>query len=72
MTICRTFVNGITRRRDAHGGHETTLVSLYNVFAHWGGVIVPLGYADPIVFETGNPYGSSWASGAGGPVATKT
>jgi NAD(P)H dehydrogenase (quinone) len=42
------------------------------VFAHWGGVIVPLGYADPIVFETGNPYGSSWASGAGGPVATKT
>ncbi|UYM04318.1 NAD(P)H:quinone oxidoreductase [Solicola gregarius] len=43
----------------AHGGHESTLLSLYTVFAHWGGVIVPPGYTDPIQFATGNPYGAS-------------
>lgn len=43
----------------AHGGHESTLLSLFTVFAHWGGVIVPPGYTDPIQFQTGNPYGTS-------------
>lgn len=46
----------------AHGGHESTLLSLYTVFAHWGGVIVPPGYTDPIQFALGNPYGTSSGS----------
>jgi NAD(P)H dehydrogenase (quinone) len=46
-----------------HGGHETTIASLFNVFVSWGAVIVPLGYTSPEVFTTGNAYGSSWTSG---------
>ena len=34
----------------AHGGQESTLLALNNVFYHWGAVIVPPGYADPIQF----------------------
>lgn len=41
-----------------HGGAETTVVSLYNVMAHLGLIIVPTGYADPIMFRAGTPYGA--------------
>ena len=42
-----------------HGGNESTLLSLYNPMAHLGLVIVPLGYADPVLFRAGTPYGAS-------------
>jgi NAD(P)H dehydrogenase (quinone) len=49
-----------------HGGQESTLLSLNNVFYHWGCIIVPPGYTDPLLFAAGgNPYGTSWASGGG-------
>lgn len=54
----------------AHGGHESTLLSLHNVFYHWGGIIVPPGYTDPIQFELGTPYGISHVSGGGAPDET--
>jgi NAD(P)H dehydrogenase (quinone) len=41
-----------------HGGAETTVVSLYIVMAHLGLIIVPTGYADPIMFRAGTPYGA--------------
>ena len=47
----------------AHGGNESTLISLYNPMAHLGLVIVPLGYADPAMFAAGTPYGASSVSG---------
>jgi len=51
---------GFTSAQNAHGGQESTLLSLYNVFMHWGAVIVPPGYTDQSVFEAGgNPYGAS-------------
>ena len=53
-------VTSFTGAATAHGGHETTLLSSDAVFSHWGSVIVPLGYSSPAVFETGNPYGSTW------------
>ena len=40
-----------------HGGAESTVLSLYNVMAHLGLIIVPTGYADPIMFRAGTPYG---------------
>ena len=44
--------------QNAHGGQETTVQSLNNTFAHWGCIIVPPGYTDPITFQSGgNPYG---------------
>lgn len=46
----------------AHGGHESTLLAINNVFYSWGVIIVAPGYADPIQFQSGNPYGSSFTS----------
>lgn len=54
-----------------HGGQESTLLALSHVFHHWGGIIVPPGYTDPIQFHTGNPYGASHFGGAGAPTPTE-
>lgn len=45
-----------------HGGNETTLLSTYISFAHFGMVIVPPGYGDPVMFRAGTPYGASSVS----------
>jgi NAD(P)H dehydrogenase (quinone) len=45
-----------------HGGNETTLVSIYNILAHLGLIIVPTGYADPSLYKAGTPYGASAVS----------
>lgn len=42
-----------------HGGNETTILSLYAPMAHLGLIIAPTGYADPILFKAGTPYGAS-------------
>ncbi|MFE1522266.1 NAD(P)H:quinone oxidoreductase [[Kitasatospora] papulosa] len=55
-----------TSAMNRHGGQESTLLSLNNVFYHWGCIIVPPGYTDPLLFAAGgNPYGTSWPSGGG-------
>ncbi|WP_291407344.1 NAD(P)H:quinone oxidoreductase [Actinophytocola sp.] len=56
-----------TASSTAHGGQEATLLALGNVFYHWGGIIVPPGYTDPVQFQTGNPYGTSHVAGDGPP-----
>lgn len=45
-----------------HGGHESTLLALNNTFYSWGSIIVAPSYADPIQFQSGNPYGTSHTS----------
>lgn len=45
-----------------HGGNESTLLSLYNVLAHLGLIIVPLGYSHPALFKAGTPYGATFIS----------
>ena len=59
------IVTAFTSAATAHGGHETTLASLYNTFHHWGSIVVAPGYADPIQFQAGNPYGASFTSANG-------
>lgn len=54
---------GFTASMTAHGGQESTLLALFNVVYHWGGVIVPPGYTDPLKFADGNPYGASHVTG---------
>lgn len=55
-----TFVSSA----EQHGGQESTILSLTNVFYHWGCVILPLGYTDDVVYAAGgNPYGTSWPAG---------
>lgn len=51
-----------TSSNTLHGGQETTLLSLYITLMHFGGIIVPPGYTDPLKFVDGNPYGASLVS----------
>lgn len=46
-----------------HGGNEMTITALYAPMAHLGLILVPTGYADPILFKAGTPYGASSVSG---------
>lgn len=49
-----------------HGGQESTLLALSNVFYHWGSIIVPMGYTDKVLSAAGgNPYGVSFSDGRG-------
>jgi len=59
------IVSSFTSVATVHGGHETTLTALNNTFYSWGSIIVPPGYADPIQFQSGNPYGTSFTSNNG-------
>jgi NAD(P)H dehydrogenase (quinone) len=55
--------SAFTSTSSTHGGNESTIISLYNPMAHLGLIIVPLGYADPVLFKAGTPYGASSVSG---------
>ncbi|GAA5020487.1 NAD(P)H:quinone oxidoreductase [Streptomyces siamensis] len=59
--------SAFTASNTAHGGQESTLLALANTFYHWGGIIVPPGYTDPIQFQSGNPYGTSHVAADGLP-----
>src|ERR1700754_84581 len=52
-----------TSTQTAHGGQETTLLTLYITLMHFGGIIVPPGYTDALKFVDGNPYGVSLIAG---------
>lgn len=55
--------SGFTSTLGTHGGNESTIISLYTPMAHLGLIIVPLGYADPVLFRAGTPYGASAVAG---------
>ena len=59
--------SAFTASGTAHGGQESTLLALGITFHHWGGIIVPPGYTDPVQFQAGNPYGTSHVTGDGPP-----
>ncbi|MBB5076424.1 NAD(P)H:quinone oxidoreductase [Nonomuraea endophytica] len=60
-------VTAFTSAFNRHGGSEATILSLGNVFYHWGSLIVPPGFTDPVVYAAGgNPYGTSYVSGPAG------
>ncbi len=52
-----------TSTNTAHGGQETTLLTLYVTLIHFGGIIVPPGYTDELKYVDGNPYGVSLTAG---------
>lgn len=57
-----SFTSASTR----HGGLESTVLAINNVFYHWGSLVMPLGYLDRHITKvTGNPYGTSWVSRSG-------
>jgi NAD(P)H dehydrogenase (quinone) len=51
-----------TSSSTSHGGLEATILAINTVLYHWGSIVMPLGYTDATVDETGNPYGASWVS----------
>ncbi len=57
--------SAFTSTSTVHGGNESTILSLHNPMAHLGTIIVPLGYADPVLFRAGTPYGASTVAGQG-------
>jgi len=59
-TLADKPVTAFTSAFNRHGGNEATILSLGNVFYHWGSLIVPPGFTDPAVSAAGgNPYGAS-------------
>ncbi|MGH3504828.1 MAG: NAD(P)H:quinone oxidoreductase [Nocardioidaceae bacterium] len=64
--LANKVYTAFTSSQTLHGGQESTLLSLYTTLYHWGGIVVPPGFTDPIQFQSGNPYGASHVSGGGG------
>lgn len=60
--LINKIVSSFTSTATLHGGQESTILALNNTFYHWGAIIVPPGYGDPIQFAAGNPYGASFTS----------
>jgi NAD(P)H dehydrogenase (quinone) len=62
--LSNKVATSFTSASNAHGGQESTILALNNVFYHWGCLIVPPGYTHPLLYAAGgNPYGASYASG---------
>lgn len=61
--LANKVYSAFTASNTLHGGQESTLLALANSFYHWGGIMVPPGYTDPIQFQSGNPYGTSQVVG---------
>jgi NAD(P)H dehydrogenase (quinone) len=57
-----SFVSAST----GHGGLESTVLAINNIFYHWGSIVLPLGYGedpgDSSLMRSGNPYGGSFVS----------
>lgn len=65
-TMADKPVTTFTSAMNRHGGQKSTILAVNNVFYHWGCLIVPPGYTDPLLYSAGgNPYGTSWPSGGG-------
>ncbi|MCL3860772.1 flavodoxin family protein [Actinotalea sp. K2] len=54
---------GFTSSQTTHGGQESTLLSMYHLVHHFGGILVAPGYTAQLKFTDGNPYGVSHVSG---------
>ncbi|MFI7550157.1 NAD(P)H:quinone oxidoreductase [Micromonospora sediminimaris] len=63
--LANKVYSAFTSTATEHGGQESTLLSLFHVFYHWGGIVVTPGYTEPSQFTAGNPYGASHTSNNG-------
>ncbi|MBD0331158.1 MAG: NAD(P)H:quinone oxidoreductase [Chitinophagaceae bacterium] len=58
--LSNKIVSAMATAMNAHGGQESTILSLYHIMCHWGAIIVPPGYTNPVLYAAGgNPYGTS-------------
>ncbi|WBB71154.1 NAD(P)H:quinone oxidoreductase [Micromonospora sp. WMMD812] len=63
--LANKIYSGFCSTATRHGGQEATLLSMFNIFYHWGGIVVTPGYTDTSQFIAGNPYGASHTSNNG-------
>jgi NAD(P)H dehydrogenase (quinone) len=63
--LVNKITSAFTSAATTHGGHESTLLAICNTFHHWSAIIVSPGYADPVQFQSGTPYGASFVSNNG-------
>lgn len=54
--LANKAVSAMSSAQNAHGGQETTILSLYATMYHWGAIVAAPGYTDG---AGGNPYGTS-------------
>jgi NAD(P)H dehydrogenase (quinone) len=65
--LSNKVATSFTSAANTHGGQESTLLAINNVFYHWGCLIVPPGYTHDVLYAAGgNPYGTSYPSGLEG------
>ena len=70
--LANKAASAMTSAQNPHGGQETTLLSMYVTFMHFGCILVPPGYTDPVIYASGgNPYGTTF-SAAGNPLDDAT
>lgn len=63
-------VTSFSGAMNPHGGQESTILALNNVFYHWGAIIIPVGYTDATIYAAGgNPYGTSNTASQDGSVS---
>lgn len=60
--LANKVLSSFTTVATPHGGHESTILAINNIGYHWGAIVVGPGYIDPIQFQSGNPYGTSYSS----------
>lgn len=51
--------SAFTSTATLHGGNEVTNLSMLIPMMHFGMILVPPGYTDPVYFQAGTPYGAS-------------
>jgi NAD(P)H dehydrogenase (quinone) len=62
--LANKAASAMTSAQNPHGGQETTLWSMYVTFMHFGCILVPPGYTDPVIYASGgNPYGTTTSAG---------
>lgn len=71
--LANKAVTAMTSAQNAHGGQESTILSLYTTFMHWGSIIVPTGYTDQSIYGAGgNPYGTSVTAAKDGSISAES
>ncbi|MNI29175.1 NAD(P)H dehydrogenase (quinone) [compost metagenome] len=71
--LANKVVSSMVTASNANGGQESTVLALNNTFYHWGAILVPPGYTDPIIFQSGgNPYGTSVTAKESGEIASSS
>ncbi|WP_311370568.1 NAD(P)H:quinone oxidoreductase [Anaerococcus hydrogenalis] len=58
--LTNKVISAMTSAQNNNGGQEGTIKTIYTSAAHWGAIIVPVGYIDDAIYaQGGNPYGAS-------------